>query len=535
MPRLVPRQIFLDGNRRLDVVFFTSSLAKFLQAKLVFEAVGLSLAFRAHDDEPYHETYRGSKEDLLVAAIKELRKRDGTTGTLFFIEDTSIRIEALSETADVPGLAAKEWFAATTFPELDQRLRQADDRSASVSSSIALSIPGLDRPLYFHGTTYGRVADQPAQFDTDPLFPWLSPGNFSAWFIPDGASKTLSEMSFEESLEYDFRVRSLLQLIDRLEEYAAVLNAPSSIYSRRELVSKGPSIALDHIQDHLFPVEGMTILLIVGPPCAGKSTLGMFALQADKLHCQVVDASGIVRARREEFGEQDRDISDFARSLLREEGPDIIARMIARSYTSIAGKSSLIITGFRTIEEIQYFRRTFANVRIVSIEAPSRLRYERYVRRGTRTSITSYDGFIAHDNVQDSFGLLGVASVLADLRVKNIYTRDVYYRQCARVLGMNAADTPGIVAVSSRMDPEVSQLYRCLVVLRTAGRPMTTQEVEADFDPDHHVRYNNANKILKRYPQLALRQEGYGSNVRYHITQSGLAFLAAVDWLQLNG
>jgi dephospho-CoA kinase len=320
-------------------------------------------------------------------------------------------------------------------------------------------------------------------------------------------------------------------MIDRLEEYSAILNAPVSAYSRREAKAADKS----HVQDQLFPTETDQILLVVGPPCAGKSTLGMSALKADSFPCQVVDASAIVRARRKELELEEREISDFARSLLHDDGPDIVARTIAQRYSRAIDHSSLIITGFRTIEEVQFFRRNYANVRVISIEAPSRVRYERYIKRGTRATITSYSEFRDHDEEQYAFGLLGVAPLLADLRVKNVYGRDLYYKQVARILGTDSEDAPGIIAVSSRMDPEVSQLYRCLVVLRNAGRPMTTQEIELDFGDTQHVRYNNANKMLKRYPQLARRQEGNESNVRYHITPAGLAFLAAVDWLQPNG
>jgi inosine/xanthosine triphosphate pyrophosphatase family protein/dephospho-CoA kinase len=530
MPRLIPREVFIEGPRRPVVVFFTSSLAKFLQAKLVFEALGLHLAYRAHDEDPYHETYEGSKEDLLISAIKELRRRDGTSGSFFFIEDTSIRIEALSNDRDYPGLAAKEWYQSHTFEDLQQELASTDDRRVSVLSSIALAVPGLDRPIFFRGETHGVVADTPAVFEPDPLFPWLSPDNFSAWFVPDGASRPLSEMSFEESLEHDFRVRAMLSMVDRLEEYCCAANAPSSAYARKAALI--PTVYGDYVQPQLFPIQTDRAILIVGPPCSGKSTMGMFALENDDLECQVVDASAIVRAKREELGQQDIEISEFARDLLQREGPDVVARMIAQRFAATPHTSTLVVTGFRTIEEVQFFRDSFPNVQVVSVEAPARVRYDRYVRRGTRTSIESYERFKEHDNEQHEFGLLRVASLLADIRVGNVYSREIYYQQCERVLDISSKDAPGITSVSRRMDPETSQLYRCLIVLRKAGRPLTTQEIEADFDRAHHVRYNNANKILKRYPYLARRQESSSSNVRYQITQGGLSFIAAVDWLQ---
>ena len=160
MASLVPRAIFVTGERQPVVIFFTSSRAKYAQASLVFNRVGLPLAFRIHDSDPYHENYDGSKEDLLASAIAELHRRGGASGSIFFVEDTSIRIEALSSETERPGLGAKEWFARTSFYQLESLLREANDRRASVKSCIALSLPGLQRPLFFYGETRGEVASE---------------------------------------------------------------------------------------------------------------------------------------------------------------------------------------------------------------------------------------------------------------------------------------------------------------------------------------------------------------------------------------
>ena len=334
------------------------------------------------------------------------------------------------------------------------------------------------------------------------------------------------EMSFEESLDYDFRVRSLTSLIDRLEEYAIAMNGPSSMYSRAA-ISNAPLAGGE--LDPLFPVGRSAIYLVVGPPCAGKTTMGMYGLQ--NLECQVIDASAVVRSKREDTGQSDLEISEFARRLLSEEGTDVIARSIAHSFSAGTRDKALIVTGFRAIEEIQFFRESFLNVKVISVEAPARLRYERYLRRGTRALLESYDRFREHDAEQRAFGLLGIAPLLANVHVRNVYSKEIFYRQAAQVFDLSQPDVPGVVGMVNRMDPETSQLYRCLIVLRTAGRPLTTQEIQRDFEDGHFVLYNNANKMLKRYPELATRQESGNSNVRYHITQAGLAFLAAVDWL----
>ena len=519
MSRIYPRPIFVTGERQPLPVFFTSSTAKFMQAQAVFDRVGLRLSYRADDADPYSESYEGSKEELLAAAIHQLHRK-GHAGSLFFIEDTSIRIEALSSAdEDVPGLRAKEWFADADFSSVRRQLESAGDLRASVKSCVALSVPLLNKPLYFYGETAGRIAAEPRRFEINPLYPWLSPNNFSAWIVPDGTTRTLSEMSFEESLEHDFRVDAFLSLVERLEEFATLMNSSPPVYTRRR--SKKES------QPALFPIDP-PILLVVGPTCSGKTTFGSFVQQDPKW--RVIDASSIVRLIREERRVPEMDASDFAHSLLAEEGPDVIARHISRSYVENLTSGGLVVTGFRAIEEVAFFRETYKQVKVVSVETPQRVRYERYVRRGTRKELNTFDDFQIHDERQYSLGLLRVASELADVRISNVYDEKTYFTQIASVLGETRVDAPGTTRVAARLDPERSQLYRGLVVWRAAGRPLTTQEIQRLLG-ENSIRYNNANKMLKRYPELARRQEGPDINVKYQITPTGLAFISAIDRL----
>ncbi|WP_185736363.1 non-canonical purine NTP pyrophosphatase [Nocardioides sp. LS1] len=507
------------------MVFFTSSASKYLQARLVFSMYGLDLTQRAHDDREYSEDYSGSPTDLLKSAVNEVNRRSGG-GALFFIEDTSIRIEALSRgAADQPGLRAKEWFADTSFNDLQDAIdTNGGDRRATVTSRIALSLPGLNRPQLFEGSMSGEIVSELPNLTTDPLYPWLASDNFSAWIVPDGADRTLSGMSFEQSLEFDFRVRSLRLLVDRLEEYALVANAGPPVFI--------PPARVRDSQPTLFTID-KPIILVIGPTCAGKSTFGAIA-QADS-EAQVVDASSIVRIIREERDQAQIDIGTFATELLRDEGPDVVARRISSEFIDDKPRDKpIIITGFRAIEEIEFMRESAEDIRVISIETPARLRYERYQKRGTRRDITTFDEFQDLDAEQHALGLLPVASTLADLRIENVHSLEIYYQQIASVLDIQVSNpdsvsTRGVSIVHSRLDPDKSQLLRCLKILRRAGRPLTTQEIEAAFDDGPPIRYNNANKMLKRYPQLVRRQESRGANVRYQMTPAGLAFLSAIE------
>ena len=168
-------------RKRLTVRFHTSNIEKFLQARLVFGHAGVALGYFKESQNPYVEDYGFGKRKLLDRAVREIVNRLGAN-SLFFVEDTSVRIEALSGSDDFPGLQVKEWFQQTSFEQLDQSLvSSGNDRRAIVYSDIALFVPGLDRPVYVNGATDGLVATTPPMFSTDVEHPWLTPNTFNGW------------------------------------------------------------------------------------------------------------------------------------------------------------------------------------------------------------------------------------------------------------------------------------------------------------------------------------------------------------------
>jgi inosine/xanthosine triphosphate pyrophosphatase family protein len=153
------RTLFLTAQRQIRLYFYTSNLDKYLQARAVLDRFQLPLRYFLRQTEPYEEDYTKGKTELLKTAIREIL---GTLpqAPMFFVEDTSLRIDALSSGPnDFPGLAVKEWFASTSFADVDRLLKEhGDDRGAVVSSDIALHVPGRDDPVYFSGATRGVIA-----------------------------------------------------------------------------------------------------------------------------------------------------------------------------------------------------------------------------------------------------------------------------------------------------------------------------------------------------------------------------------------
>jgi hypothetical protein len=206
-----------------------------------------------------------------------------------------VRIEGLSNVNDFPGPAVKEWFPQVTFETLDEQLRETgNDRRARVNSDIALYIPTLKSPLLFHGETTGSIANTPPSFQASVQYPWLTPKTFNGWIIPDGSTKRLGEMEFEESLDHDFRAKALKELLVTLEHFNAAINLRPNFYTTRRSVDLQPG------QLSLIPDQSRTVALVVGARCSGKTTFSDYMANYESV--RVYEASTVLREIGEEAG-----------------------------------------------------------------------------------------------------------------------------------------------------------------------------------------------------------------------------------------
>jgi inosine/xanthosine triphosphate pyrophosphatase family protein len=113
----------LGFERIFNVYFYTSNPDKLFQARLSFVRSGYPLRHFTADREPYDEDYSLSTEEMLTRAIQQVNAEFGVK-SIFFVEDTSLRLEALSDSSDFPGLKVKEWFASSTFEEIDGLIKE---------------------------------------------------------------------------------------------------------------------------------------------------------------------------------------------------------------------------------------------------------------------------------------------------------------------------------------------------------------------------------------------------------------------------
>jgi hypothetical protein len=142
------------------------------------------------------------------------------------------------------------------------------------------------------------------------------------------------------------------------------------------------------------------------------------------------------------------------------------------------------------------------------------------------------DDFRYLDAQQRSFGLLRVAEDFADVRIKNEGPMDAFRAQIAAVV--TGADLERVPGVATELRPRYraaqNQLYRCLAVLVAENRPLQTNDIERLTGLNGRpILHNNANKVLRRVPELAQRMDASGTRVRYEATSAGRAYVRLVD------
>jgi dephospho-CoA kinase/inosine/xanthosine triphosphate pyrophosphatase family protein len=469
--------------------------------------------------EPYDENYEIGTHGLLTRAIDQVKVEFGVR-SIFFVEDTSVRIEALSGVNDFPGLAVKEWFSQTAFSSLDIELRKkGNDRRAKVNSDIALYVPTLRYPLFFHGETIGTIADTPPKFEASIQYPWLTPHTFNGWIVPSDSNKRLGEMEFEESLHYDFRAKALTELLSTVEQLNAAINLRPNFYTVRK------STNFQSEQLSLIEEPSRHVILVVGARCSGKTTFSDYLARYDSV--RVYEASTVLRGIGEELGVIPSN-SDEALTFLQEIGWDSVARKIA-DYIDKDDARLSVVTGLRTPEELLFLKRRFPLAKIVLVDADQRIRFERHIRRSRDSNLIDMKAFSGEDEKQRQFGTLRIANDIAEITILNDGTLNQYSRKIAELIDTITAPPDD---TKRSLNKSFSELHRSIEALLSIGIGATCEEISArttEFGAP--VRKYNTNRALKAVPEFAHRIERKGEHLRYQPTARSVSLLALLNLL----
>ena len=283
----------------------------------------------------YDEPRLDNREDLLRAsyhsALKQRQRAGQSVQSAFFLEDTSVRIDALSTTSEVPGVNIKFWMQGMTFGRLNELIQLAGgSRFVTVRSDIVVHVPkkfrralGIETEfLWIHGITEGRIVEFDTAHSVNLAYPWLHEQSFNRWFIPSGAEVTLNSLPIELANTYDFRAKAFSSMLEKIGPLIAK-RAPTPRPPKQLLLPR------------VKPIP--PILVICGYSCAGKTTLATaLSQQLGYLHLEASDFMQAAFWQR--YGPASAiPIGEFAEAALQDE-PWIAAEPIANFIQRTSGE-----------------------------------------------------------------------------------------------------------------------------------------------------------------------------------------------------
>jgi inosine/xanthosine triphosphate pyrophosphatase family protein/dephospho-CoA kinase len=400
-----------------DITFITSNSTKLAHARHLCKGYDVNILQykKLFYGIGYTEPRLFDREKLLEEsfndAITRWKKNVSNYGDrLFFIEDTSVRIDALSDdNNEVPGVDVKYWMQSNSFAQLDSELKKkGNNRKASVSSHIILFLTNeLKKKLktekdhiVFKSTSFGVIVKKEQKFDTQILYPWLDNKTFNKWFVPDGFDVPISMLDISEADKGDFRKGAFEKLLNFLKEHEEI----------------------KHIQKSL-PVPRLNfnpLYVVCGPTCAGKSTVGKLLLEKyDYYH---IEASDFMTLRYfETHGTKfsiDKNI--FAAELLKV-NPFFVVESTINYIMTKRIFDNFIITGFRTPDEVENFFKMFLSqdMRRIYITADSSIRYNRWVTRQRDALDYTQNRFDQINKLQEEMGLLKINEMDNTIQYEN--------------------------------------------------------------------------------------------------------------------
>ena len=399
----------------LPLIFFTTNKVKLAHAWYLAEE--FSLKIEGFRQKTYHANYREprltTRKRLLRSSYKsalEQAKKAGinTSKRLFFLEDTSVVIDALSTSRkQVPGVAVKYWMQDRSFSSLDDLLKKhGGNRRVTVQSDILLHVPefyktiwGLNDPyIVFTGHQDGTISENEHSIETNLVFPWLDNKTFNKWFVPTGESIPISLLPIKQANKYDFRRHAFTKMVAYLFEKGVFLND-----------SKQTSLNLE-IPPTLKP-DILPTLIVCGFTCAGKTTIAHHLIdEYGYIHIEASDFMYLNYYLRHDTNSE-IDIGAFAETALREK-PEIAAEKIAE-YMQETMELPTIISGFRSIEEIEWLKNYFENNKrfeVIFIQANEGIRNERFNARNRYGAKLSLKDFKARDKQQERMGLKKISA-----------------------------------------------------------------------------------------------------------------------------
>lgn len=368
----------------------------------------------------YNEPRIYDRKELLersyIDALERWKKHVSNEEKIFLIEDTSVKIDALStEEKEVPGLDIKYWMKENSFSDIDKLLKEKNNRKCTVRSDIIMHIPKSLQKLHqnktylqFTGITDGFITEKEFEFSTNPIYPWLDNKTFNKWFIPENENLPLSMLPIDIADKYDFRKKAVIQMLDYLESHKKIKHKSDLVEELQKVINFTPTFILS------------------GPTCSGKSTLAGYL--SEKYNYFHIEASDFMWLKYYETHgiKSTVKIGDFATKMLNENAHIVTEQLL--SYFNNITDQPIVVSGFRNPKEIEFMRRNsqFFYTNLIYIDANFEIRFDREIKRKRRDMEPSKFKFQEKDKLQNDLGLCIIKGMVEEVTY-NESTKDAFF------------------------------------------------------------------------------------------------------------
>ena len=510
----------------IRLYFITSSQTKLAHARHLARAYLVNIREKRNYGVAYNEPRLSDRDELLRKsyddALARWKKSAHQSQSFFFLEDTSVIIDALSENREYPGLDVKYWMREITFAKLDKLLRDSgNNRRVTVRSDAVLHLPEAfraehsieDRFLVFTGMTTGAVVEQEGPVTTNILYPWLDSRSFNKWFAPTGCDSPLSSLPIEVADAYDFRAGSIGGLLQFLRQYSEI-NTASSVRP----ADRRPHFA------RLLPA----LQLVTGLPCAGKTTLGTYL--SEKCGYYHIEASDFMKlAFFERHGRLSKlSVEEFAENALIAT-PDIVVRPVIREIMKCKERL-IIVTGFRSPREIEIFRAEYdgpSDVESWFIQANESVRFNRSVERDRADALESIDSFQKRDEVQLRMGLETIHSEIGSHVIVNESSLTHFFSECVRLFDAVLNSEDEVPAFEKRPSSLEETVLIGLLLREADGNPLySTTELAHELNqmfPESKIKTNknNVSRFFNQRVSAYFKFEEFNGVLKYRLSATG--------------
>ena len=509
----------------VELVFVTSSNEKLAHARYLCKGYDVHISKQKQYGVGYKEPRITDRNELIKLSIEDAYERwkknvTNAEDKLFFIEDTSVVIPTLSKDGmEYPGTDIKYWMQENDFNSVDTQLKKmGNDRRAIVRSVVALVLSKLlrevsgTRYLIFESSTKGAIVGKELPVETQPFYSWLSSKTFNKWFVPDGCDKPMSLLPIEIADRHDFRAGSFTQMLHFLQRHGVIKERSGDSNLPRQTAFFGPPL-----------------FIVTGPTCAGKTTIALYlSNQYGYYHLEASDFM-YVRYYENHGITSHVPIADFAEKALLD-NPCIVADQLIE-HTGETDKNPLVITGFRSIDEIECFRKKYQgrfDIEEVFVDADQITRYERSRLRRRGDTSKTLEQFAKGDIQQDSMGLRLLRQEFSDGTVLNNETFDGFYQAFEDKFGELLK---GQEITSRKTKSTLSLRLEDLIILALgkrfdSGEYFTTTEIAhliTKLSPDYTKNKNNVSRYFNYQFHPYFDISVSGEKRKYRLSQTGLS------------